>query len=374
MRSLAIISLLLTGSAAAQTPGFWLMGTPPGLSRSYSYALSQDGGVAAGYSTGSGSDAPGFRWTAGGGRQDFLGPGMPLQSPAKGLSTDGNTLVGYMAGGTGPHRAYRRVGAGPLQELAPVGYQKSYASAVSGNGDVVVGHNESTVGGIPLGQAFRWTPQGGMQNLGWLHGSGISQARAISRDGGTIVGDSYAGATEAFVWREGTGMQGLPPLPGASPLGSYARGVNADGSVIVGEGYDSGGNIRAVRWAGGAAQDLGVLPGYLVVEAFGVSDDGLVVAGPARGIGVPDVAFVWTPSTGMLSLPSYLSQYGVSLPLGWSSRYIYAVSGDGMTFAGDAVNASGAIQGFVASVPTPAGAVVLIGPVVLLSRRRRAAT
>jgi len=43
-----------------------------------------------------------------------------------------------------------------------------------------------------------------------------------------------------------------------------------------------------------------------------------------------------------------------------------------MSFAGGAVSASGALQGFVATVPAPTGAVILFLPTLLLQRRRRA--
>jgi hypothetical protein len=42
-----------------------------------------------------------------------------------------------------------------------------------------------------------------------------------------------------------------------------------------------------------------------------------------------------------------------------------------MTFAGEAVSPSGAIQGFVATIPAPSGAAVLFVSALFGARRRR---
>jgi uncharacterized membrane protein len=363
VRSLVLILLLLTGQAVAQTPGFWLVGTAPGTPRSQTFALSQNGTVAAGYSimTSPPFALPGFTWTPAGGRYDFgLEPGMPLTTAAAGLSSDGSTIVGFKSDLTTNPRAFRRVGNGPLQDLGAGPYERSYASGVSGDGSVVVGHGEFTQFGQPFGQAFRWTEQGGMQFLGVLHaGSRISVANGGSRDGGTVVGYNDGIAPEAFVWRQGTGIQPLPPLPGGSTLFSSAGGVNADGSVIVGDVIAADNMHHAVRWLAAGPEDLGL------GAALAVSDNGLVVVGVNQ--------FVWTSVTGRTTLPSYLGLFGVTIPAGWTPRDIFAVSGDGRTFAGEAVSTSGAIQGFVATIPAPATGLMILVPALVGSRRRRAA-
>ena len=356
--------LAFTAAAVAQTPGFWLMGTAPGTTSSATYALSQNGSIGAGYSSYNGfpPSLPGFTWTSAGGRYDFgLETGMPLQTAALGLSSDGSMLAGYTSDITGLTRAFRRVGNGPLENLGAGSYQRSFGRAMSGDGSTVVGHLESTVSGVTVGQAFRWTSAGGIQPLGWLHsGSQISEANAISRDGGTIVGYSDAGVPEAFVWRQGTGMQALAPPAGWSSAFSVAYGVNADGSAVVGEAEAPDTSQHIIRWTPTGPQDLGNGIG------FAVSDDGNVIGGATT------VAALWTPSTGIVTLANYLAPYGVMMPAGWTPEYIYAVSGDGHTFAGEAVSNSGVIQGFVATVPAPSGVVVLLLPALLLQRRRRA--
>jgi uncharacterized membrane protein len=369
VRSLVLIVLLLTGAAAAQTPGFWLMGTASGTDRSYALGLSQDGAVAAGYSITSTPPyiAPGFRWTPGGGRYDFgLEAGMPVTTAASGISGDGNTIAGWMAASAGPTHAYRRTGSAPLEDLGPLlSYQRSYASDVSGDGSVVVGAGDSVIGGVPVGQAFRWAQQGGMQALGWLHGSGrISEANAISRDGTTIVGMSDAGAEEAFVWRQGTGMLALPP-PGSGTW-TGANGVNSDGAVIVGYA-----GSYAARWTSSGIGVLGTIAGSLFSTAYAVSDDGSIVGGSAAGGQNPPTAIVWTASGGLSTLSGYLAASGIGVPQGWRLQDVFAVSGDGRTFAGDAVSTSGSLQGFVATIPAPSGAILIFAPALLWTARRR---
>lgn len=369
MRALIIAGILGTSCAAAsaQTPGFWPMGMPPGTTQGWVTALSGDGTVAVGHNGGGIPVAvPGFSWTAAQGRYDFgLEPGMPLQSGANGVTTDGGTIVGFMQDVATSRRAYRRIGNGPLENLGVLpGYTDSYANGVSGDGNAVVGYAQFEQFGPT--QAFRWTPQSGMQPLGWLPNSSRSEALAISRDGSTIVGYSTLGTSQAFVWRDAIGMQALPPAPGNPGGTSTARGLNADGSVVVG---DAG--SLAARWTGSGVELLGTLPGLSFSTAYAVNDDGSIVGGTAPIGGGTALAVLWLPGTGITTLDDYLQSHGVLVPHDWELISVFAISGDGMAFAGDARSPAGVRQGFVATIPAPAGVAVLILPALLCLRRRR---
>jgi probable HAF family extracellular repeat protein len=376
MNARLIAALLGTtcASASAQTPGLYFIGPAPGMSYSVATALSADGVFAVGTSVAQTQfSAPGFIWTAATGRYDFgFEPGMPARTDATGISSDGQTIVGIIGDfGATPYRAYRRLGNGPLEDLGTMGYLTSFASGVSGDGNIVVGMLEtySPQFSVYEAQAFRWTPSGGMQGLGWLGGVGIhSEARAISRDGSTIVGQGAF--VYPFVWRESTGMQLLPPLPGAPHPEASANGVNADGNVIVGRATNAAGQSVATRWTSIGVEDLGLPAGADRSFAFGVSDDGLIVGGSSRILPF-NVATVWTVSGGATTLADHLDLHGISVPLGWRLEYIYAVSGDGLTFAGEARSPAGIRQGFVATVPAPAGLVVFVCAAPLALRRRR---
>jgi probable HAF family extracellular repeat protein len=89
-----------------------------------------------------------------------------------------------------------------------------------------------------------------MTGLGFLHdGGGVSIAYGVSADGAVVVGVSSSTATaggyEAFRWRDGT-MTGLGVLPGGSY--SFANAVSADGAVVVGYSSSAAAGTEAFRW------------------------------------------------------------------------------------------------------------------------------
>jgi probable HAF family extracellular repeat protein len=377
VRGHAAIAVVLGFAAAAVAQpqaGFWLTGIPGGYNAGAVYGLSRDGSMAAGFTAHYTTPLlqPGFTWTREGGRNDFgLESGMPAETAVAAMSSDGSTLVGVFSGpGQLP---FRRVGNGALESLGLLPNQtRGYANGVSGDGNVVVGECEN--GSIPqtVGRAFRWTPQGGMETLSQSVPSNFTDALAVSRDGSTIVG---LADDRAFVWRQATGMQVLPGLPGAPIAGDYATAANADGSVIVGAAASAvaPGEPHAARWTSGGVQDLGVLPGYIQSHAFAISDDGSVIGGVQQLQGAGTLAAcVWSSSGQATLLADYLAASGVTVPAGYRLEQIYAISGDGLTFAGQAKNlTANTWEGFVATVPAPGSVLVLLLPAIARRRRRR---
>jgi len=359
MRSLTgtIAIWLCVTAAAGQTPSFDLVGFAPGNTSSVVLGLSQDGSVGVGASGGVVSVA--FRWTAAGGREDYgLLPGMPAQTWAKAVSSNGTVIAGSIAGNP-IESASVRIGSGLVQDLGILpNHHSSRALAVSGDGTIVVGQNMAGSGtNYTSGQAFMWTAQTGMQPMPHLRpGGSLTQARGISRDGTTIVGMSQFGGTggpiEAFRWTQSGGMVPLPTLPGAPTYFTQASAASADGSVIVGnaksttipQSYD-----HAVRWTVSGVEDLGVLPGGTNSYSWATSDNGLVVGGICR-VSQVEVPFVWSPLTGMIPLADHLASSGVIIPQGWTLYSLWTISGAGLTFAGSARSGSGDRQGFVATV------------------------
>lgn len=341
--------------AAPPEPGFWLVATPSGAGTGAITCLTSDGSLAAGYWFVTTPKIVGasFTWTAPGGRNDFgLQPGMPPINDASGLSDTG-VVVGSMwiDGQYDKSRAYRWPARGALQDLGVLpGETRSFAYGIDGSGTVVVGHAEHGPM-TPLGQAFRWTPAKGMEGIGYLKPFGsMSMATAVSRDGATIVGISRSQSLdfEAFVWREGVGMTGLPTLPGSPTVETYAEAVNADGTVVVGSSTSATGHGHAVRWINGEIEDLmgSAFPGSHST-AYAISDDGAVVGGVVGGL-----AIVWTQASGFVLAADYLAQQGVAVPTNYMLESVYAISGDGLTFGGQARNLTTNIrEGFVATVP-----------------------
>lgn len=356
--------------ARGQAPSFTFVGASPGAAGSWAFGLSATGQVATGYSNVPGFGRQGFIWTAAQGRVDFVPSlGFPGPTEALGISGDGFTVVGDASLITGIG-AYRWRGAGTYEPLGVLpGYAWSFGEGVSGDGSVVVGRSQSA-DSAPSGQAFRWTPSGGMHGLGYTPGRAYSDAVAISRDGGTVVGfasDLVSSRGDAFAWTVLGGMQVLPQLPGSPPLASAAYGANFDGSIVVGL---SAFFPRPVMWVEGQIMDLGLPAGWTSGVARAVNDDGAVVVGGIGGNG--SAAGVWTSGRGPELLIDYLAANGVQMPLGTFLRDSYAVSADGLTIAGvGGIAGQPGLQGFVASVPTPATGIVLFGALGFGLRRSR---
>ncbi|MBJ3783501.1 autotransporter domain-containing protein [Devosia sediminis] len=144
------------------------------------------------------------------------------------LSTDGRVIVGYseqdVAQG-GNYRAFRWVegatggyNGGAMYDLGTLGGDRSYAFAVSGDGNVAVGQAE-TAGAEYI--AFRWAEETGMLAVAdWLRAAGVNvdntlvNASATNDDGSIVSGilNNDDGEQEIYIARVAP-----PPAPGPNP-------------------------------------------------------------------------------------------------------------------------------------------------------------
>ncbi|MEK1940130.1 MAG: hypothetical protein AAAB16_07110 [Pseudomonas sp.] len=246
-----------------------------------------------------------------------------ILSHASAVSGDGKVVVGLGADAMNAHWLFRWTEDKGMVSFANFSGLGS-ANAVSGDGSVVVGMLRP--GGVQ--RAFRWDAGGGFVYLGTLGGVS-SSAWDISRDGQVIVGESTnaTAVRRAFRWTAASGMQDLGGLTATGA--SIAYGVSGDGAVVVGTAASSNG-VRAVRWQGGSVLDLGVLSGSSTSGAFGVNGDGSVVVGTSGSY-----AFRWTAAGGMADLGS----------LGGMSA-ANAVSADGAVVVGYSTLADGTDRAF----------------------------
>jgi probable HAF family extracellular repeat protein len=140
---------------------------------------------------------------------------------------------------------------------------------VSADGETVVGVGNSGVGTF----AFRWTVETGMQSLGLMAGGSFSSATAISADGQVVVGFGGLrdGSASAFVHRDLLGMVSLSEylvgrgvdLSGWTSL-TRANAVSADGRFVVGNGIFNGQERAFIA-------DLGVIPAPGALALLGLA-------------------------------------------------------------------------------------------------------
>jgi hypothetical protein len=299
----------------------------------------------------SAAQAQSFRWIA------VPGSDADGQISAVGLSDDGQAAAGNFGS-----EIWRWTATGGLE--FPPGLIGS-AQAISPDGQSIVGESQN--------EAFRWRPDTGRVGLGRLHANARTIAFGASND--SVVGASRGASAQAFRWTEAEGLVAIG-------VSGDAFDVSSDGSVIVGAT-----STQAFRWMGPdevetigeSGSALGVSPdGSSVVgqkpndlsfgafywtesvgvvtldpdhqffssQASDVSDSGVVVG---YGIGSSGLeAFRWTPETGLRTISSLLSQWGVA-----SGRLHQAVgvSADGRWVVGNGLGPTGKGSAWLAEIP-----------------------
>lgn len=354
-------------------------------------------------------------------------PGGRHESFANAISRDGRVVVGrgtsLAVNGTSQSEAFRwtvaegMIGLGALPGAAENGSINSNAAAVSADGSVIVGQSDSQI--RPMGEAFRWTEQTGMQTIihhdtaltlrsssasavsdegSIIYGGGQAfsnnglyafryvpglfqqtshpQPVAVSADGSLVAGNRYAipgpGTSTAYTYEWLSGDPSLPlgDLPGGA-IESTARDISADGSIIVGWSASALGHEPFLWTANSGMQSLGLLPAELSnwAHANAISADGRVVVG--EGVNGVGGAFIWTQEDGIRLLTDVLTvDYGVGIGDWQVLLSGNDISADGRTIVGYGVNAQGRYEAYVAHIPEP-GTLILLFSVTAMSLARR---
>lgn len=220
--------------------------------------LSGDGTVGTGVRLG-GS----FRWTSTGGFED-----IPLRT-ATGISADGTTIVGESFD---LKAALWTVGGG----ANVFGSTNSYANAANSNATIAVGQS----GNI----AALWNLSGSPTEtlLGTLPGDTGSEAMSVSADGRIVVGRSFTetGVYQAFRWTLETGMVDLGSLSVSDTFAS-AQYISGNGQYILGvfPGFiwtELAGLTSVESYLAAGEVDL---TGWSNLYATGITDDGRYLTG-----------------------------------------------------------------------------------------------
>ncbi len=198
-------------------------------------AVSADGSVVVGT-----SGAKLFRWTAATG---MIGLGAGGASQA--ISADGK-VIAFDNGDGG--KLYRWTEQHGVELLADLNGNGQGVTGISADGSVIVGNGTDPHG---MTAAYRWTQATGLTWLSFPFPDNVrySYAYAVSPDGRMVVG-SYSGGG-AFIWDEADGARNLATVLGdlGADVGGWwlkeARGISADGLTIVGNGTSPSNHAEA---------------------------------------------------------------------------------------------------------------------------------
>ncbi|MCC6677824.1 MAG: hypothetical protein IT436_11815 [Phycisphaerales bacterium] len=314
--------------------------------------LSANGSAGAGNVVGDGSYET-FRWTRLGGVERLgratvpelgIGAGSPDISydgsriSASILSSDFNMTQGIWDVMTGWQET--------MPPMPPDGriIDRDYGSAwgLSGDGSTVVGFYWSTDRARPS----KWSEATGMIGLPKTAGRS-ARINAANFDGSIVGGweERPTGPWQPTIWR-GLTKHTLDPIEGHSGVQS----ISADGSVAVGGAMDPVLATRAAaiwRWDGTTyvPQLVGFLPGTVLTmgQAYftSISDDAQLAVGSniyTTSPGGPRDGIVWTPAGGLMKDNDYLASIGITLPESMDVVELTAVSADGSTITGIAID------------------------------------
>ena len=375
-----LIGVVMPSVEACAQTRFTLVPPPVGSYNLGITGISDDGQNVAGYASGPGAVINrniGVLQRPGRSLELFGQFGGTVSQGLWGISGDGRYVIGSQGvDSISPVIGFRATNSASVVTLPVLPtYRSTIPEAVNHDGSVVVGY-ASRLGSLSRQQAFRWTPLGGIQGLGYLRANSPFQSRAlaVSADGNTIAGVSVpeynTGMNETFVWRPETGMQLLPAPQGAASEAAYSiDGMSRNGRFILGRWTRDRQTVLSVMWDHGVPIELGSLPDGSPLYANAVSEDGSLVAGsggPWGGV----TAAVWTPSRGVLRLDDFALEQGLSLPSGVQLVGCDAMTPDGKTFAGTCTY-NGQTMGYVVSIPAPGiGAWLMLTGVVVQRRRR----
>lgn len=177
---------------------------------------------------------------------------------------DGATIVGWGAYTENPvfgtdARGLIEDATGKLVTLTALdAFEESRLNGISADGTIVIGEVRHEVSGAVRWEAIRLTLPDQIDFLGFLdeptHPTWPVESGATdcSSDGQVVIGRtvSYQGGSayfnQAFRWTPDGGLEALGDLPGGA-LDSIATACSADGTIVAGRGEDASGD-EAIMW------------------------------------------------------------------------------------------------------------------------------
>jgi hypothetical protein len=204
---------------------------------------------------------------------------------------------------------------------------------ISADGNTVVGNAwvAPTVGTTPYAHGFAWSETEGQMDLGSIYASinRSTRANAVSGNGEVIVGyQDFNGPWKSAVWKKNpAGGYFANQFLLIDPNGSATDQMNQlgecttvtpDGNWIGGDGDFATNNLPWIWSESTGVITLGdITNGTARGRVSGISPDGNVVVGWFRGsgFGAQVTPFIWTPTTGIQNLNTYIAET-LNFPMG----------------------------------------------------------
>jgi hypothetical protein len=265
----------------------------------------------------------------------FLDPGSPRQSGV-GMAAGGGALVASKSLKDGSATALWYADGTSIILDPPLKACRDESTQCGGfdlssDGSVVVG----LAANCETRTGFVWSRKAGLDPLPGPE-AGQGEGLAVSADGNTIVGfTTHTGSDDPCptLWRRGADPASFM---GADVVGK-ALNVSLDGRYVVGQASLGRPAPSAFVWTEGKKPLVLDNPPGLYAEpgrAVAVSDGGVVVGWAGDEIFGSQVAFVWSPTSGLRLLEDVLAEMGATLPEGLVLTGALDISGDGTTIVG----------------------------------------
>ncbi|MEO5585420.1 MAG: T9SS type A sorting domain-containing protein [Flavobacteriales bacterium] len=284
-----------------------------------------------------------------------LAPGAGVGGQAR-FSTDGNFISGTSMGSLGAELSQYDRSAGQWTLFGSLGFPVdntvSGGYAVSGDGTTVVGNSwADTTGNLAYSHAIAVDQIHGVMDLGTLFFGASTRANGVNEDASVVVGwQDFNGPWKSAVWRKNPAGGYFPNTyilldPSGDPADEFNQmgecsAVSSDGQWIGGYG-DYANNAEPWIWSEATGViNLGHLPMTGTGYVNSMSADASVVVGWFDGEmwGDPQTPFIWTAAGGLQDLNTYMTS---ALGLPASDQRVYVancISADGRYIAGYGVD------------------------------------
>jgi probable HAF family extracellular repeat protein len=251
-----------------------------------------------------------IRWTKADGAQTigviplpayWMAMSIDIQTSRDGSAVMGNLVDTNLTGKDISLRPFRWTKDGGMQDLGKKsGDRSTQVECLSSDGSVCAGEDDLAARidpkFYPGPHYFRWTQRRGFEDLGIFSvpGSSLTVIRGISDDGAVVTGTfnfPVPKGNHAFRWTQAGGIQDLGKLGGQS---AWVIRASPDGTALIAAVKMADNTTHVVRWTQtGGPHDLGFLGNQYASPAY-ASEDGSVVVGDVQGR-----PFRWTSASGL---------------------------------------------------------------------------